>query len=132
MQNVHDCAHELARALRGSQQYQKYQQARDNIGDDDRSLKLISQFHQRQLDYQVKQMSGGELTDEEREELASLRSILDLKPEVRDYLHAEARMVQMIADVQGILAGAIDLDLPQAPSEEDLTPPDDAEAIQDQ
>ncbi len=132
MQNVHDCAHELARALRESQQYQKYQQARDNIGDDDRSFKLISQFHQRQFEYQAKQMSGGELSDEEREELASLRSILELKPEVREYLHAEARMVQMIADVQGILAGAVNLDLPQAPSEEDLTPPGDAEDTSDQ
>lgn len=117
MQNVHDCAHELARALKESQQYRRYAQARDQIADDDRSLELISEFHRRQLEYQARQMGGEDLTEEERENLAGLRSILELKPAVREYLRAEAQMVQLIADVQGILAGAVTLDLP-GPNEE--------------
>lgn len=123
MQNVHDCARELARALKESQQYRRYQQARDGIEDDERSLELISQFHRRQFEYQTRQMGGGDLTEQDREELASLRSILELKPAVREYLGAEAQMVQLIADVQGILAGAVTLDPVGESPEGDPTAP---------
>ncbi len=127
MENVHDRAHELARALQNSQQYRRYQRAEAQVSDDDESQQLIEQFRARQMEYQAQQFMGEQLDDGAREELAELREVLDDKPEVREYLQAEVQLVQLLADVQHIVTEAVSLDLPGSPEE----PPRSANSEED-
>lgn len=122
MQEVHDRAHELAKALKNSQEYRDYTAAREEIEDDEPSRQLVAQFHQKQFEYQARQMSGSDLGDDEREELIQLRRVLETKPEVREFLRAEVQFVQMMSDVQRILAEAVAPDMLQAMGEEGSSP----------
>ncbi len=117
MENVHDRAHELARALKNSQQYRRYRRAEAEIQDDDESLELIEKFRAKQMEYQAQQFMGEELDESAREELAGLRQVLEEKPEVREYLQAEVQLVQLLADVQEIVAEAVSLHLPGTSTE---------------
>jgi len=110
--NVYDSAYELARAITESEVYTRYQEARDKIVNDSTALNMINDFRKRQLEFQAKTLMGQELGDEERQSLVRLREVLDLKPAVREFLQAEVRLIQTIAEIQKILADAVDLDLP--------------------
>ncbi len=124
MDNVHDRARQLAEALKSSQYYRRYEKAKEKIKNDDESLEMVSQFHEKHLELQQHQMSGGQITEEQREELTRMRQILDLKPEVREYLQAQTQLVQMIADIQEILNDAVDMGLPQSDADDESEQPE--------
>jgi len=109
--NVYDQAHQLARALAESEENQRYLAARDRVMADEKALEMVNDYRQKQLELHARQLGGEDLTDEDRESLGKLREVLELRPEVREYLDAEVRLVRMITDVQGILSEAISLDL---------------------
>ncbi len=111
MEDVRERARELAKALQNSGEYRDYERAREKIEDDEQSLQLIGTFHQKQFEYQARQMSGSDLTDDEREELIQLRRVLETKPDVREFLRTEVQFVQMMSDVQRILAEAVAPDM---------------------
>jgi len=107
--NVYDLARQLASALKSSQQYRRYQETKDRIAQDEKSLQLIEEFHRKQIKYQKQQLSGKQMTEKQQEELAHLQDILQLKPQVREFLQAEVQLARMVADVQQILSEALDI-----------------------
>ncbi len=127
-ENVYDLARRLASALKASQQYRRYKATRKKVAEDEKNLQLIEQFHQKQLQYQQQQLSGKDLTEEQREELSRLQDLLQLRPEVREFLQAEVQLARMVADVQKIISDALDIgmapaaqpDEPAGPTGEDL------------
>ena len=118
MDNVYDLAHALARAMKDSQQMRRYREAAEKISDDERSTDLLARYREKQMEYQNKQFFGEELDEDEREDLAHLRQVLETKPAVRDFLRAEIQLVQMMSDVQEILSEAVDLDDMEMPPRE--------------
>ncbi len=111
MQNVYDSAHRLAKAIRESEENRRYLAAREKVMADEKAVEMVTDFRQKQMEYHARQLGGEELGDEDRENLAKLRESLEFRPEVREFLDAEVRLVQLITDVQGILADSVSLDL---------------------
>ena len=110
MADVYDCAHRLAKALRHSDEHQAYLDAQKKIHGDERSIKLINQYRQKQMELHAKQLAGETLTDDDHQSVSQLREVLELKPEIREFLQCEARLIQLMSDIQGILSESVDLD----------------------
>ncbi|MFW6381008.1 MAG: YlbF family regulator [Bacillota bacterium] len=101
--SVYDQAHRLAREIKDSDEYNNYLNMREQILNSERSCEMLKDYQQKQMELQGKQMSGENLTDEEKEKMEKLREIIELNLEIRDYLNAEYRVSQMINDLQEIL-----------------------------
>ena len=111
MQEVYEEAHRLARAIEESQENRRYLTARAAVMGDDEAVEMIQDFRHKQLEYHARQLGGENLQEADREALTRLREVLEMHPEVREFLDSEVRLIQMITDVQGILADSVALDL---------------------
>ena len=106
---VYDTANRLAREIKNSDEYTKYQEIRETILEDESTKEMIKDYMEKQMKIQQKQMSGQEPTEEEKEELENLRNLVDLNSEVKEYLQAEYRMSVMLNDLQEILFGDLEI-----------------------
>lgn len=58
---IYDKAHELARALKFSPEHKQYQEAKEKIGKNPENMKILKDFHLKQLEIQTMQMMGQEI-----------------------------------------------------------------------
>jgi len=110
---IYDKAHELARAIKSSQEYRQFAEAKEKVGQNPENIKILQDFHLKQLEIQTMQMMGKEIPPEKMQEYEKMGEILSYHPSVREYLQAEFRLAQVMADIQKILAEAVDLELPK-------------------
>ncbi|MFW6035353.1 MAG: YlbF family regulator [Halothermotrichaceae bacterium] len=101
--SVYDNAHRLKANLLKSDEYTEYQEIRKKILDDENTKEMLLDYQQMQIKLQTKQMSGQELTDEDKEKLENLRKIIELNNNIKKYLQAEYRMSIMLNDIQKII-----------------------------
>lgn len=110
---VYDKAHELARVLKSSTEYKRYREAKERMGQNQESHKVLQDFRIKQLEIQTMQMLGQEIPPEKMQVYERMSEVLQFHPGVRDFLQAEQRMIQIFTDVQRILVEALDLDFPE-------------------
>jgi cell fate (sporulation/competence/biofilm development) regulator YlbF (YheA/YmcA/DUF963 family) len=111
MNNVYDLAHQLARAIKNSQEYKEYIQKKNDLYKDEKNKKMVEDFREKVINIQVKKLSGKEVSQEELDNVKRLEDILRLNPTVNEFLIAEYRYSKLIEDVSKIIGEAIDLDL---------------------
>jgi len=111
MNNVYDLAHQLARAIKNSQEYKEYIQKKNDLNKDEKNKKMVQDFREKVFDIQVKKMSGNEINQEELDNIRKLEDILRLNPTINEFLIAEYRYSKLIEDISKIIGEAIDLDL---------------------
>ncbi len=105
--NPYDKAHELARAVRQADAFERAKNARTRIEQDASTLRMVQDFRNRQWELEAKQMMGQQLTVEEQESFSKLASVIELNQDVREYLQAEYQLSVLVADVQRILADTV-------------------------
>lgn len=110
MVNVHDYAHNLARALKESPENRAFQAARAKIKGNKAAEQMLTDFHKKQLELQSLSLQGKEPTAEQKEALERLYNIIQTNLDVREYLMAEQRLGVLLQDVNKIIADAIDVD----------------------
>lgn len=108
--NVHDKAHELARALRESQQYRHYTAMKEEISGNPELSKMINDFQEKNMAMQTQQMLTGRQPQDMMEQVQSLYQILMSDPAAARYMQAEIAFTQLVADVYGILGEVIRTD----------------------
>lgn len=111
MDNVYDLAHQLARALKNSQEYKEYVQKKNDLYKDEKNKKMVEDFREKVIDIQVKKMSGKEVSQEELDSVKKLEDILRLNPTINEFLIAEYRYSKLIEDISKIIGEAIDLEI---------------------
>lgn len=109
--NLHDKAHELASAIRQSDEYQSYRQARDAAMQNETQAALIKEYKKLQFQLQVSMAGGGKADPGEMERLQKIAAVLQYSPESTAYLMAEFRLQQILADIYKILGEAADIDM---------------------
>src|SRR5690606_26307216 len=77
---------------------------------------MYRDFRQKQAALEAKVLAGETPSDEEVQALQQAMQIVALNPYVRKLLEAEAAFAVTFAEVQRILAGAVGIELPQAPA----------------
>lgn len=107
----YDSAHRLASDIRQSEEYQTYHRLKDDVMADETVAALIREYKKLQLSLQLAAMSGQQPDSDDMQRFSGISALLFGKPEVSQYLLAEMRLQQAMADIFKILTDAADLDV---------------------
>ncbi|MBT9151805.1 MAG: hypothetical protein DDT35_00015 [Firmicutes bacterium] len=105
---VHDKAHELARVLKTTPEFQTLKQLQTKLKDDTSAYKMFLDYRRKEIAYQAQLMSGQEPDPEQGKSLQKLSEIVNLNSVVREYVQAEARFGTIYNDIQRIIGDAIE------------------------
>lgn len=108
--NIYDKAHELARAIRESEENREFKKIRNVIFDNEKNKELIKDFKVKQFEVQAEQLSGKEPDKSKIEQMQQLYGILTANPEIGKYFEAEYKFERVISDIYKILGEAIDIE----------------------
>ena len=109
--NVYDKAHELARELKNSPEYQEYQRCKEVAMENETQKALIQEYKKLQFQLQVSVAGGGKPDPAEMERLQKIMAVLQLSQDAIRYLMAEFQLQKMLADIYKILGEAVDIDM---------------------
>ena len=116
--SVYGTAHKLARAIKDSEEYQNFQEARKKIKEDSTRIELLQDFQQQIIKVRSKEMRGEEVSDEEKQRLNELQNLIEMNQPVKKFLQAQSRLSTMINDIEEILFGDLELRLLDEEKEE--------------
>ncbi len=105
--NVYDQAHQLAKAIKESEEYKHFQGAEMQLKNKPDLEQMMKDFQQKSMEIQIKQMGGEQPDAEEMQKLQQLYSIVAMDPMASAYMEAEMRFSLMMKDVYEILGEAI-------------------------
>ncbi|KKO52903.1 YlbF family regulator [Paenibacillus sp. DMB20] len=105
--NIYDKAHDLAKAMKESQEVQEITSAMKLIEGDAESKQMLDNFRQRQMEIQQRIMSGDMPSQEEMEKMEKLFEVLSLNLNIRRLFDAERRLSTIIEDVNKIISDSL-------------------------
>lgn len=108
--NIYDVAHDLARAIKASDEYKTYSAVKKEVSAIPEVSDMLVDFQQKQFKLQAAQMAGQEPDAEMMTQIQDLYQIIIKDPKAMTYLQAEMNFSRTIADVYKILEDAIKID----------------------
>jgi cell fate (sporulation/competence/biofilm development) regulator YlbF (YheA/YmcA/DUF963 family) len=112
--NVYEEAHDLADAIKQSQEYKQYMEMQKVIDQNPLAAEKIQRLQKMQLDFQAKQMAGEQLPPNFMQEIQQMSQTLMTDPATAQYMQALMRFSLMIADVYKILGEVVNIgNMPQ-------------------
>ncbi|MBR6221201.1 MAG: YlbF family regulator [Clostridia bacterium] len=109
--NPYDQAHELARALKESEEYREFTRLKEVAYDDGTNKALLDEYKRLQFRLQAKVAAGETLPPDDMQRLQQIGALLQFNPDVSAYLMAEFRFQRMLSDIFKILADVAGVDL---------------------
>lgn len=107
----YSAAWRLADAIRASEEYQTYHSLKASVMGEETQAALIREYRRLQVEIQMKAMSGQTVDPEETQRFSALSTLLFSKPEVNQFLLAEMRLQQALADIFKIVTDAAGLEI---------------------
>ena len=104
---AYDKAHELAKLLGKSDEYDLFKKAKHSLEQDEENVKMLQDFKRKQLEIQMAQISGTEVDEEYIRQTEKLYEVLSMNSKVNEYLNAEYRLSRLMSDIQKILGDAV-------------------------
>jgi len=108
--NVYDNAHNLARSIKESSEYQEYARIKAEVSQNAELSEMLNDFQQKQYSLQAQQMLGQEIAPDMLGQVQELLQIIMRDPQAARYIQAEMIFSKMIADIYGILGEVIKFD----------------------
>ncbi|MBR5232499.1 MAG: YlbF family regulator [Clostridia bacterium] len=109
---VYDQANALARQIRESEVCENYRQMKEALEQDETSKALIKEYKKLQMQLQMAAVAGAQTEESEVQRFQQIGGLLMSNPATMQFLLAEMRLQQMMADVYKILNDAAGLDMP--------------------
>ncbi|MCS1351630.1 YlbF family regulator [Mechercharimyces sp. CAU 1602] len=114
MQNLYDIAHEMAKAFRQSDELSALERALNAVRLDPVQEQLLVNMRQKQTQWAQKQMSGEQLTDEEKQEASELMEKVKQSSALQVFMQAEQRVGIILQDINKIISEPIEQVFQQA------------------
>lgn len=108
---IYDKAHELAKEVQSSSEYQEYARLKEIVTADESTKALLSDYKKLQLEAQAGYLTGGTPSEELMDKLKKIGEVLQFNPEISNYFAAEYKFQSVISDVYKIIGDACDLGL---------------------
>lgn len=105
--NIYDKAHDLASALKESQEVADITSAMKLVDADPESKRMLDDFRVKQNEVQQRMMSGDMPSPEEMEQMEKLFEVLSLNLNIRRLFDAERRLSVIIQDVNKIITDSL-------------------------
>ena len=103
--------YKLAQDIRDSEEYKTYPELKDSVMNDETTAALIKEYRKLQMMLQMSAISGQSADADIMQRFSGLSTLLFSKEEVSNYLMAEMRLQQMMADIFKIVTEAADVDV---------------------
>ncbi|MBQ0005363.1 MAG: YlbF family regulator [Clostridiales bacterium] len=107
--NVYDEAHNLAKAVKESNEYKEYMRLREETAKDEMLSKMLKDLQELQVAIQTAQITGQTIDESQMSQFQSVYAMLAAKPLAAEYMQAEVRFSMMVKDVFDILGDAINI-----------------------
>ncbi len=101
----------VAQDIRESEEYKTYHELKEIVMGDETTAALIREYRKLQLSLQMSAVSGTAAEPEDMQRFSGISTLLFSKPEVSNFLMAEMRLQQMLADIFKIVTEAADVDI---------------------
>ena len=108
---VAQAADALLAVLRNTETFQTYEELKKSVMADEVNRRLLDRFMRAQSALQMAAMAGQQPDSDDMQRFQGITSLLFAKSEVSQYLLAEMRLQQAMADIFKILTEAADLDM---------------------
>ena len=109
--NVYDQAHQLAKAIRESEEFKQFDATKKQIEENSELDKAIKDFMGKQLEMQTMQMMGQSVDESAFQQLQQLSVVLMQDPLAANYLQCQMRFTMMMSDVYKIVGEVSDFGL---------------------
>ena len=103
--------YKLAQDIRDSEEYAAYHGLKESVMADETTAALIREYRKLQMAIQMSVMSGQPADSEDTQRFSGISTLLFSKPEVSQFLLAEMRLQQALADIFKIVTEAADVDV---------------------
>ncbi len=103
--------YKLAQDIRDSEEYKTYHALKESVMSDETTAALIREYRKLQVSLQMAAMSGTTADTEDMQRFSGISTLLFSKQEVSNFLMAEMRLQQAMADIFKIVTEAADVDL---------------------
>jgi|SRR6056297_239383 len=119
--SVYDTAKRLERKIKESDEYKEYIELKEKVIKKDGSKKMLLDYQDLMMELQTKQLSGQEISEEEKEKLNNLNNLIEINNNVKKYLEAEYKVSVMLNDLQKMIFSDIEIGIPKNNEEENLS-----------
>ncbi|MEG0918327.1 MAG: YlbF family regulator [Anaerovoracaceae bacterium] len=109
--NVYEEAHNLERAIKESDEYKRYIEAKNRVNEKPELKNMMDDFQKKQIEMQSRQMLGQGDISELMAEVTRLSAIVMQDPIAAEYLQCQMRFSIMIKDVYEIINNLIGLEI---------------------
>ncbi len=106
--NLHDCAYELEKAIRNSDEYKMLKKQFAEVNGDESAKQMFEKFRHIQMDLQQKQMMGQEIPQEEIAQVQILVADVQKNEKISKLMEAEQRMSMIITELNQIILKPLD------------------------
>ena len=103
--------YKLAQDIRDSEEYKTYHDLKESVMGDETTAALIKEYRKLQVSIQMAAMTGQSAGAEDQQRFSGISALLFGKPEVSQFLLAEMRLQQALADIFRIVTEAADVDV---------------------
>lgn len=105
--NAYDKGHELAWALKESDEFRALGLARHELDTDTIARDMVKDFLRKQVELQLEVMSGKSDVKSKQDSLQKLGELLSLNSKARDYIAAYFRFQKVMTDIYKIIGDAV-------------------------
>ncbi|NLY52255.1 MAG: hypothetical protein GX063_05020 [Firmicutes bacterium] len=107
-------AHELAKAITESPEYERLMKAREVVENREAAKIMLQDLEKKQKRLRERYVSGEQPSEAELEDLQRTMELVSFNPYIRDLLDAEFAFSRMMAEVWEIITEALGLEVPEA------------------
>lgn len=97
----------LAEALKNCDEYKGFLTAKENLRKNPANGEMLDLFRQKQFEFQMAELAGQEIDEDEKMQLEGDYQLLSQTPEVNEYLNAEYRFSLIMSSIQEAISCAI-------------------------
>jgi len=105
--NPYDKAHELARALKASDEYRAFLAAKEAVEADPAAKKMVQDFLRKKMELEYEALAGKREDEARADGLRRMYEIIALNGKAREYLDAYLRFQRTMADISKIIGEAV-------------------------
>ena len=103
--------YKLAQDIRDSEEYRTYHELKESVMSDETTAALITEYRKLQITLQMAAAGGQSADPEDMQRFSGISALLFSKPEVSNFLLAEMRLQQAMADIFRIVTEAAGIEL---------------------
>ena len=101
----------LAQDIRDSEEYKTYHALKETVMEDETTAALVKEYRKLQMEIQMAALSGQPVDSEDQQRFSGISTLLFSKQEVSQFLLAEIRLQQALADIFRIVTEAADVEV---------------------